>query len=35
MPNPPAAGTEMPVHAVAAGLPVMSRPLGEILRDRR
>ena len=35
MPNPPAAGAERPVHAVAAGLPVMSHPLGEILRDHR
>ena len=35
MPNPPEAGAEMPVHPVAAGLPVMSRPLGEVLRDRR
>lgn len=35
MPNPPAAGAEIPVHAVAAGLPVMSRPLGEIPRGRR
>ena len=35
MPNLPAAGAEMPVRAVAAGLPVMPRPLGGILRDRR
>ena len=35
MPNPPEAGAEMAVHPVTAGLPVVSRPLGEVLRDRR
>ena len=35
MPYLPTAGAEMPAHAVAAGLPVMSRPFGEILRGRR
>ena len=35
MPNPSEAGAERPVHPVTAGLPVMSRPLGEVLRDRR
>ena len=35
MPNRPEAGAEMAVHPVAAGCPVVSRPLDEVLRDRR
>ena len=35
MPNPQKAGAEMPVHPVAARLPVVSCPLGLVLRDRR
>ena len=35
MPNPSEARAEMPAHPVAAGLPVVARVLGEVLRERR